>query len=154
MKRSLIPMAVVLSIVSLSLDGSPAFGGDRGHGRGGSGGGRGHGGGGRVSSGFSGGRHFGSMPARGGQMFTRSGRGIRAGHNWNRGTWSGQRWSGRNWSGRNWNGRNWNNWNGQNWNGGLTNWNGGWGWGNGGRWGVPTPNSVFLWGVFVYSVVW
>src|SRR5262249_53213492 len=57
-KRSLITMAVVLSIVSLSLDGSPAFGGDRGHARGGSGGGRGHGGGGRVSSGFSGGRHF------------------------------------------------------------------------------------------------
>src|SRR5215470_9050702 len=146
MKRSLIPMAVVLSIVSLSLDGSPAFGGDRGHGRGGSGGGRGHGGGGRVSSGFSGGRHFGSMPARGGQMFTRSGMGIRGGHNWNRGTWSGQRWSGRNWSGRNWNGRNWNNWSGRNWNGSLTNWNGGWGWWNGGRWWFPTSNVVFIGG--------
>src|SRR5262245_28678773 len=151
MKRSLIPMAVVLLIVSLSLDGSPAFGGDRGHARGGSGDGRGHGGGGRVSSGFSGGRHFGSMPARGGQMFTRSGMGIRRGHNWNRGTWSGQRWSGRNWSGRNWNGRNWNNWNGRNWsgrnwNGSLSNWNGGWGWWNGGRWWFPTSNVVFIGG--------
>src|SRR5215472_571823 len=152
MKRSLIPMAVVLLIVSLSLDGSPAFGGDRGHARGGSGGGRGHGGAGRVSSGFSGGRHFGSMPARGGQMFARSGMGIRGGgHNWNRGTWSGQRWNGRNWSGRNWNGRHWNSWNGRNWsgsnwNGSLTNWNGGWGWWNGGRWWFPTSNVVFIGG--------
>ena len=151
MKRSLIPVAVVFSIVSLSLDGPPAFGGDRGHGRGGSGGGRGYGGGGRVSSGFSGGRHFGSMPARGGQMFTRSGMGMRGGHNWNRGTWSGQHWSGRNWSGSNWNRRNWNNWNGRNWsgsnwNGSLTNWNGGWGWWNGGRWWFPTSNVVFIGG--------
>src|SRR5262249_61726709 len=99
MKRSLIPMAVVLSIVSLFLDGSPAFGGDRGHGRGGSGGGRGHGGGGRVSSGFSGGGHFRSMPARGGQRVTRSGEGIRGGHNWERGTWGGQSRGGRKWSG-------------------------------------------------------
>src|SRR5262245_55040202 len=133
MKRSLIPMAVVLSIVSLFLDGSPAFGGDRGHGRGGSGGGRGHGGGGRGSSGFSGARPFGSMAARGGQRFTRSGMGIRGGHNWNRGTWSGQRWGGRNWSGSNWNGS-------------LTNWNGGWGWWNGGRWWFPTSNVVFIGG--------
>src|SRR5881398_1214855 len=53
-----------------------------------------------------GGRHFGSMPARGGQTFTRSGMG----------TWSGQRWGGRNWNGNNWSGQrwgggHWNNWN-------------------------------------------
>src|SRR5437773_2778833 len=41
-----------------------------------------------------GGRHFASMPARGGHTFTRSGTG----------TWSGQRWGGGTWSGRNWNG--------------------------------------------------
>src|SRR6266568_4343744 len=34
-----------------------------------------------------GGRHFASMPARGGHTFTRSGMG----------TWSGQRWNGGNW---------------------------------------------------------
>ncbi len=57
-----------------------------------------------------GGRHFASMPARGGHTFTRSGMG----------TWSGQRWGGGTWSGRNWNGG---NWSGQRWSGG--NWNGG-----------------------------
>jgi hypothetical protein len=99
MKRSLIPMAIVLSIVSLSLNGPSAYGGGRG-GHGGSGGGGGHGswaGGGHGWSGggrgWGGGHYFGSMPARGGQTFTRSGMG----------TWSGQRWGGRNWSGSNWN---------------------------------------------------
>src|SRR5438094_529042 len=58
-----------------------------------------------------GGRHFASMPARGGHTFTRSGMG----------TWSGQRWGGGTWSGRNWNGG---NWSGQRWGGG--NWNGNW----------------------------
>src|SRR5260370_42144215 len=71
MRRSLIPTAVVISIVLLSLNGAPAYGGGRGR----------PGGGGRVSGGFSGGRHFASMPARGGQTFTRSGMG----------TWGGQR---------------------------------------------------------------
>src|SRR5213592_3558700 len=52
-----------------------------------------------------GGRHFASMPARGGHTFTRSGMG----------TWSGQRWGGGNWSGQRWSGGNWNNWNGGNW---------------------------------------
>jgi hypothetical protein len=105
MKRSLISMAVVLSIVSLSLNGPPAYAG-----------GHGHGGGGRVSSGFSGGRHFGSMPARGGHMFTRSGVG----------TWGGQRWSGRNWNGGTWGGQRWGsrNWSGSNWGGGWHHHNG------------------------------
>ena len=44
-----------------------------------------------------GGGHFVSMPARGGNTFTRSGTG----------TWSGQRCWGGTWSGRNWNGGNW-----------------------------------------------
>src|SRR5260370_29582068 len=82
MRRSLIPTAVVISIVLLSLNGAPAYGGGRGR----------PGGGGRVSGGFSGGRHFASMPARGGQTVTRSGMG----------TWGGPRWGGRNWNGGNW----------------------------------------------------
>src|SRR5438876_949000 len=87
MKRSLIPMAVVLSVVSLSLNGPSAYGGGRGggggggHGGGWAGGGHGwSGGGGGRGWGGGGGSHFGSMPARGGQTFTRSGMG----------TWSGQ----------------------------------------------------------------
>src|SRR5260370_4695187 len=105
MRRSLIPTAVVISIVLLSLNGAPAYGGGRGR----------PGGVGRGSGGFSGGRHFASMPARGGQTFTRSGMG----------TWGGQRWGGRNWNGGNWN-RNWSGqqWSGRNWNGG--NWSGNW----------------------------
>src|SRR5438034_4481953 len=111
MKRSLIPMAVVLSVVSLSLNGPSAYGGGRGggggHGGGWAGGGHGwSGGGGGRGWGGGGCTHFGSMAARGGQTFTRSGMG----------TWSGQRWGGRNWNGNNWSGQrwgggHWNNWN-------------------------------------------
>src|SRR2546428_483541 len=82
MRRSLIPTAVVISIVLLSLNGAPAYGGGRGR----------PGGGGRVPGGFSGGRHFASMPARGGQTFTGSGKG----------TWGGPRWGGRQRNGGNW----------------------------------------------------
>jgi hypothetical protein len=135
MKRSLIPIAVVLSIISLSLNGPPAYGG-----------GRGHGGGGRVSSGFSGGRHFASMPARGGQMFTRSGmgtwRGQRwSGRNWNGGNWSGQRWSGRNWNGGSWSGQRWGgrNWNGSNW---------------GGSWHHHNGNNIIFIGDFGFPWWW
>jgi hypothetical protein len=128
MKRSLIPMAVVLSIVSLFLNGPPAYGDSRRHYRGG----------GRASSGFSGSRHFASMPSRGGQTFTRSGMG----------TWSGQRWGGRNWNGGNWSGqrggRNWNggNWSGQRWGG--RNW-------NGGNWG---GNNIIFIGDFGFPSWW
>jgi hypothetical protein len=83
--------------------------------------------------GHRGGHHFASMPARGGQTFTRSGMG----------TWSGQRWGGRNWNGGNWSGQRWGggNWN-RNWNHHHNNnndvifigsfgfpWWWGWGWG-------------------------
>src|SRR6266849_2615110 len=101
MRRSLMPTAVVISIVLLSLNGAPAYGGGRGR----------PGGGGRVSGGFSGGRHFASMPARGGQTFTRSGMGTWGRQRWNGGNrnrnWSGQQWSGRNWNGGNWSGQRW-----------------------------------------------
>src|SRR5436189_703567 len=49
-----------------------------------------------------GGRHFASMPARGGHTFTRSGMGTWSGQRWGGGNWSGQRWSGGNWNGGNW----------------------------------------------------
>jgi len=141
MKRSLIPMAVVLSIVSLFLNGPPAYAGDRGHG-----GGR------RVSTGFSGGRHFGSMPARGGQIITHSKMGAWSGQrwggrNWSSGTWSGQRWGGHNWSSGTWSGQ---RWGGHNWNGG--NWGGGWHHHNGndivfiGDFGFPWWWGSYSWG--------
>jgi putative peptidoglycan binding protein len=143
MKRSLIPMAIVLSIVSLSLYGPSAYGGGRGgHGGGGGGGGWAGGGHGWSGGGRGGGHYFGSMPARGGQTFTRSGMA----------TWSGQRWGGRNWSGSNWSGQRWggHNWNDGNWSGHR--WSGrNW---NHGNWNHHNNNDVIFIGDFGFPLWW